>query len=231
MLRLAFYSDQIVPENQAVDKVLLATLASEGSGKKIGYIPSGPEPDRRYFDERRAYYRRLDLDLCVFHDLDQPQSQNEENLLFHCDAIHLAGGHTGRFLARLKRSGLISRLRTWASEGGLLIGTSAGAIILTPTIATDALFVGKSPQDVINETALDLVPFEFFPHMNSSSSYLPALVEYSTQTPRPIIACNDGDGLVVTNGEIVCVGEPVWVEGGQTRPACSVMLNAISASA
>ncbi len=230
MLRLAFYSDQIIPENQAVDKVLLATLASEGSGKKIGYIASGPEPDRRYFDERRAYYRRLDLDLCVFYDLDQPWSQKQENLLFQCDAIHLAGGHTGQFLTRLKRSGLISRLRTWASEGGLLIGTSAGAIILTPTIATDALFVGKSPQDVMKETALDLVPFEFFPHMNSNPSYLPALVEYSTQTPRPIIACNDGDGLVVTNGWIVCIGKPVWVEGGQTRPACSVMLNAVSAS-
>ncbi|WP_167375553.1 Type 1 glutamine amidotransferase-like domain-containing protein [Brucella cytisi] len=226
MINLAFYSDQIIPENEAIAETLLALMASNGLGSKIGYIASGPEPDQRFFRERRAYYLHHGLDLCLFHDLDEPHTPSDEDALFRCDAIHLSGGQTGGFLSRLKRSGLILRLKRWASEGGLLIGTSAGAIILTPTIAIDALFIGQAPEDLMNETALELVPFEFFPHLSSSPTYLPDLVCYSRHTPRPIIACNDGDGLMVTKGALVCIGRPVWIEKGKARPAHSMPLSA-----
>lgn len=230
MINLAFYSDQIIPENEAIDHKLLSAMAASRLGRRIAYIPSGPEPDRRFFQERAAYYARRGLELCLFHDLDEPHTSDDESTLYQCDAIHLSGGHTGGFLARLKRSGLISSLRTWASNGGLLIGTSAGAIILTQTIATDGLFIGTAPEELMNETGLGLVPFEFFPHLNSSSAYLPQLIRYSRHTPRPIIACNDGDGLIVTNGEIECIGQPIWVANGAVRPARSMPLNSITAS-
>ncbi len=227
MLNLAFYSDQIIPENGAIDQKLLVAMTANGLGRRIGYIPSGPEPDRRFFRDRSAYYARYGLEVCIFYDLDEPHTEDDEKMLFQCDAIHLAGGHTGGFLARLKRSGLITALKTWASAGGLLIGTSAGAIILTPTIATDALFGGNAPEDFVHDTALGLVPFEFFPHLNTSSSYLPDLVRYSNHIPRPIIACKDGEGLIVTDGKIECIGQPVWVEKGVARLARSMPLNAI----
>lgn len=231
LINLAFYSDQIIPENEAITETLLAAIAANGLGSRLGHIASGPEPDRRFFLERAAYYARHGLDLCLFHDLDEPRSSHDEDALFDCDAIHLAGGHTGGFLSRLKRSGLFPRLKQWATDGGLLIGTSAGAIILTPTIATDALFIDQAPQYHMSETALGLVPFEFFPHLNSSPTYLPDLIRYSRHTPRPIIACNDGDGLIVIKGEIVCIGQPVWVKNGEARPAHSMPLAAIPASA
>ena len=231
MINLAFYSDQIVPKNEAVDERLLATMASNGLGRRIGYIPSGPEPDRRFFRERIAYYARYGLELCIFYDLDETHTRGDEAKLFQCDAIHLSGGHTGGFLARLKRSGLSSHLKNWATDGGLLIGTSAGAIILTPTIATDALFVGNAPEDFMEEAALDLVPFEFFPHLGSRPAFLPDLVRYSRYTARPIIACNDGDGLVVTNGELECIGQPLWIENGEMQLARNMPLSAISTPA
>ncbi|NSZ16004.1 Type 1 glutamine amidotransferase-like domain-containing protein [Agrobacterium vitis] len=231
MINLAFYCDQIIPENEAITETLLAAIAANGLGTRIGYVASGPEPDRRFFRERAAYYARHGLDLCLFHDLDERRTPYDEDALFHCDAIHLSGGHTGRFLFRLKRSGLFPRLKRWATDGGLLIGTSAGAIILTPTIATDALFINQAPEDHMNETSLGLVPFEFFPHLNSSSAYLPDLIRYSRHTPRPIIACNDGDGLIVMKGDIVCIGQPVWVKNGEARRAHSMPLSAIPASA
>lgn len=227
MMNLAFYSDQIIPENELVDRKLLAVMASKRLGGRIGYVPSGPEPDRRYFQERAAYYARYGLDLCVFYDLDEPHVEDDEALLFQCDAIHLAGGHTGGFLARLRRSGMMPYLKKWAADGGLLIGTSAGAILLTPTIATDALFTGEMPEGRQRETSLDLVPFEFFPHLSSNPAFLPALIRYSRYTARPIIACNDGDGLIVTNGNVCCVGRPLWIEHGEARAATDVSLNAI----
>ncbi|MBB4007234.1 hypothetical protein [Allorhizobium taibaishanense] len=66
MINLIFYSDQVIPENAAVDERLLTVLASNRLGRRIGYIPSGQEPDRRFFQERVAYYARLGLELPSF---------------------------------------------------------------------------------------------------------------------------------------------------------------------
>lgn len=229
MINLAFYSDQIIRGNEAITERLLAAITANGIGTRVGYVASGPEPDRRFFRERKAYYARHGLDLCLFHDLNDPLTSYDEDALFHCDAIHLPGGHTGPFLSRLKRSGLFPRLKKWATDGGLLIGTSAGAMIFTPTIATDALFNNQAPKDHMGETALNLVPFEFFPHLSSSAAYLPDLIHYSRHTPRPIIACNDGDGLIVMKDDIVCIGQPIWVKKGEAGPAHSMPLSAIPA--
>lgn len=229
MLNLAFYCDQIIPENRAIDERLLAVMAAKGPGRRIAYIASGPEPDRRFFLERVDYYAQYGLDLCIFHDLDETHGADVEAALFGCDAIHLTGGHTADFLARLKRSGLMPRLRQWAVDGGVVIGTSAGAILLTPTIATDALFTDTAPEEAMEETALDLVPFEFFPHLDERPTFLADLIRYSRFTPRPILACRDGDGLVVSNGLLECIGQPLWIEKGETRPARTMPLSAISA--
>jgi dipeptidase E len=227
VLNLAFYCDQIIPENGAIDERLLAIIRSNGPGRRIGYIPSGPEPDRRFFRERGEYYARYGLDLRIFYDPDETHAEDAEAELFRCDAIHLVGGHTARFLARLKRSGLIASLRNWAHDGGVLIGTSAGAIIMTPTIATDALFTGDAPEDMMTEAALDLVPFEFFPHLDSRPTFLPELIRYSRFTSRPILACNDGDGLVVSQDRLECIGQPLWIANGEARTATNLPLNAI----
>ena len=114
----------------------------------------------------------------------------------------------------MKRGGMLDVLRRWGEAGGILVGTSAGAILLTPTIAVDALFTGGCPESMKEGTALDLVPFEFFPHLQARPSHLPDLLRYSTHTPRPIIACVDGDGVVVRNGIAECVGDPLRLLNG-----------------
>ncbi|MFD2262828.1 Type 1 glutamine amidotransferase-like domain-containing protein [Lacibacterium aquatile] len=217
MINLALYSDQIIPANAVIDQRLLALMAHKNLGNRIGYIPSGPEPTRQFFHERKAYYARYDLDLCHFHETDEGENGAAIDALFACDAIHLAGGHTRGYLERLKSNDLAAPLRSWALEGGLLIGTSAGAILMTPTIATDALFSNNRPEDVRDGDALDLLPFEFFPHLNANSSYREELVRYSRITQRPIIACNDGDGLVVTDGVVETIGAAVWIGAGTSR--------------
>ncbi|SFB09732.1 dipeptidase E [Rhizobium sp. NFR07] len=231
MVNLALYSDQIIPENSAIDARLIALLQSQGVGNHIGYVASGPDPSRRFFTERQAYYRRIGLDLSLFHDLDAEPDVSDMDALFACDAIHLSGGHTGGFLARLKRAGMVGPLKEWATRGGVLIGTSAGAILMTPTIAVDALFSDGKPEDVVDGEALNLLPFEFFPHLNGKPNFLPDLVRYSRHTLRPIIACNDGDGLVVSQGQVELIGNPLWIANGETKEARQIepgLLNILS---
>ncbi|WJH39018.1 Type 1 glutamine amidotransferase-like domain-containing protein [Aliirhizobium terrae] len=216
MVNLALYSDQIIPENSAIDARLIALMQSLGLGTRLGYVPSDPEPSRRFFTERKDYYRRIGLDLSLFHD---PDDTTGMDALLACDAIHLSGGHTGGFLARLRRVGMVEPLREWTARGGVLIGTSAGAILMTPTIAVDALFSDSRPEDIRDGEALNLLPFEFFPHLNGKPNFLPDLVRYSKATPRPIIACNDGDGLIVSAGQVELIGNPLWIADGATKEA------------
>jgi dipeptidase E len=219
LLNLALYSDQIITENEKVDLRLVDLMAARSAGRSIGYVPSGPDPDRRFFDSRKSYYARYGLDLTVFYDLDRAHAPQELAALLACDAIHLSGGHTRGFLDRLKRNKMLDVLRAWARSGGVLIGTSAGAILMTADIATDTLLRQVRPEEIRNQEALGLVPFEFFPHLQASTSYLPELLRYSRLTPRPIIGCHDGDGVIVRQGKVELLGSPTLIFDGAVIPA------------
>ena len=56
--------------------------------------------------------------------------------LLKSDLIFLGGGNTFYFLKHLKSTGLIDELKTFAANGGVLCGLSAGAIIMTPHVHT-----------------------------------------------------------------------------------------------
>ncbi|MCA2408649.1 Type 1 glutamine amidotransferase-like domain-containing protein [Rhizobium leguminosarum bv. viciae 248] len=208
----ALYSDQVIAENAPMDRRLAALVLARGN--RIGYIASGPDPQRAFFDEKRQYYLSYGLSLDLFVDLDALSGDEEINRLFSCDAIHLSGGHTGDFLRRLRQSGMLEKLRAWARDDGIVVGTSAGAILMTPTIAVDALFSGSSPDAVRDGAALGLVPFEFFPHLNDDPGYLSALLRYSEATVIPILACRDGEGLILGNGLVEIFGAPLMISGG-----------------
>ncbi|MBY5398011.1 Type 1 glutamine amidotransferase-like domain-containing protein [Rhizobium leguminosarum] len=213
----ALYSDQVIAENAPMDRRLAALVRARGN--RIGYIASGPDPQRVFFDEKQRYYAKYGLVLDLFVDLDALSGDEEINRLFSCDAIHLSGGHTGDFLRRLRQSGMLDKLRSWALDDGILVGTSAGAILMTPTIAVDALFSGGSPDAVQDGAALDLLPFEFFPPLNDDPGYLSALLRYSETTATPILACRDGEGLILGNGLIEIFGAPLMISGGFVEAA------------
>lgn len=227
MVNLVLYSDQTQGEGVEIDARLVRLLREKRGGRRIGYIPSAPDPDRYFIDPVTRYYAGYDLDLSLIFDLDEVHDEGEVAGLFACDAIHLSGGHTGEFLARLKAGKMLNRLRDWALEGGVLIGVSAGSILMTQTIALDALFLDERPEDVTDGDALGLVPFEFFPHIDGAASYLPDLVRYSRYTPRPILACSDSDGLVVSDGRAECFGKPLWIAGGVVSAAEAAVISAM----
>lgn len=228
MVNLVLYSEQLFPECAAIDRRLADILEAGGTGRRLAYVASGPEPDRGYFLAAQSYYGRYGLDLQIFFDLDEPHSPQDIAALFASNAIHLAGGHTGGFLERLKRSGMLRSLRDWVLSGGTLIGVSAGAILMGSTIATDAPFIGLKPEEITDGDALDLMPFEFFPHLGDDESYLPTLLRYSKHTPRPIVACNDSDGVVVTGTRVECFGSPLWISGGAVQPPAEIELGGLA---
>jgi len=214
-MKLVLYGDQIIPENRRIDERLIRML---GADRRIGYIPSSRDPSRRFFDSRRSYYAASGLDLAVYFD-PEDSSGSDLQALLDCDAIHLSGGDTALFRNRLFAADMIKPLQDYATAGGILIGTSAGAILMTPTIAVDALFNGKTPMLSDDDAALNLTPFEFFPHFGQKPGWLPALLKYSRSNGRPIFCCPDGDGIVIDGEQTVFIGEIVRIADGDLRPA------------
>jgi dipeptidase E len=209
MKKLVLYSDQIPSVTDKIDKELVTILGK--SNPIIGYIPSAADPQRKYFSQRQEYYSRQGMDLKVYFELDKEFHPNLLESLLSCDAIHLSGGNTYYFLHWLRKRKMLLPLRRYVKKGGVLIGVSAGSILMTPDISTSAL-CGDEPIEGENDTvALNLVDFAFVPHFGSIPSDLVALREYSRVHRTAVYACRDSDGIVVIDDDVKCVGDVIKI--------------------
>jgi len=211
--KLVLYSDQLVPDTDAIDRRLLSLVGTRG--RRVGYIPSQPDRERRWFAPRVAYYARLGLAIEVYFGLEDDYAPGDLSRLLSCDAIHLAGGNTFRFLHWLRSRGMIHVLRDYVAGGGVLIGVSAGAILMTPNIGTAALCVGDDPYPGLDDlSGLSLVDFEFLPHFDGSPSATAELLAHSKTAAGRVYACRDGGGIVVDGDDIETFDRLVCAEKG-----------------
>ena len=198
--KLALYSNQYSPETDHIDEALLRWLPRNAS---IGYLPSGPDPHRDWFNHQAPYYGRYGFTMTYF-GLQEEFDDSRLPELFGSDAIHLTGGNTFQFLHWLRERGLIDRIRAYVHDGGVLIGASAGSIIMTPDVAT-AFLCGDEPYEGMSSgAAIGLVDFEMVPHYDGSEAQLHKLLNYSLR----ISLERGGDDLTRNAGtsEAVSVG-------------------------
>ena len=211
MKKLVFYSDQIIPENKQIDLQLMELIGK--TPPRIGFIPSKSRPDQKYYFERKDYYAQYGADLCLNFDLDENYRAEKLKDLLGCDAIHLSGGDTGYFLNWLKKRDLLNDLKDYVEKGGVLIGTSAGAIIMTANISISSRFF-PSENKPTDTSSLNLVDFEFLPHFNKLKDGQAELCRYS-QGRRKVYACPDGSGILVNGNEVRFIGEILTFENGE----------------
>jgi dipeptidase E len=197
-----------------------ARQASQG-GVRMTYVPyttEGAAPFYARFRRRYAAFGATHFD-CV--PADAPDPRDAARRLARSDVVYLSGGNTFTFLAHLRRNGLLGILRRFAERGGVLAGLSAGAILMTPDIGLAAWppFDRDANEVDLPKSewgALDLVPFDFFPHYRHSERYRRALARHVRRTGRPLYACRDGSGLVVEGDRLTIHGD-VWLFDG-ARP-------------
>lgn len=218
-MKLALYSGGTNKENRTLVKEALSLI--EGKNPSVAFVPVHGEDAE---DEFRAFRRQFagshvkDF-RCV--PIDGPLTAKQEKSLFSADAIFLGGGNTYYFLKHLKARKLMPKFRAFVKRGGVLMGLSAGSILMTPSIMTAAVPVVDSDDNEVGLTdmkALGLVPFEFSPHYYESKVVDKELKEYSKSLPHPIYACADGQGIIVRNGTIHFVGQvSVFHNGAKYR--------------
>lgn len=214
MKRLVLYSDQVPGKSDKVDNKLMELIGKENP--TIAYIPSAADTNRKYFNQKVLYYGRLGIHNLMYFDLDVEYQPALLERLLACDAIHLSGGETSYFLSSLKKRGFISILRNYALTGGVLIGISAGSILMSKNIDAAGLLQDEDNELRFSES-LNLVDFDFVPHWERNHVYIDNLKQYSRQNAARIYCCTDSDGIVVKGDEVSFIGQVIEIKIGTLR--------------
>jgi dipeptidase E len=210
--KLVFHSDQITG-NTEVDKVWLKE--KDVTNLRIGYIPSQSDRTRKYFQQKVEWYKQFGITDMVYFDLDQEYDEQKITELLGCQAIHLSGGDTYQFLHSIKKRNFASTLQNYFKQGGTLVGVSAGSIVMTSSIDITNLYQDDNTTGLTDFSSLGLVDFEFFAHLNDREQWVKTLQDYSTRNNgRVIYACNDGDGIIVSDNEIQLFGNILKIQNG-----------------
>lgn len=215
-MNLVFYSGGTGSENRPLAEAAVQML----KGKKNPLVTFVPVDDEDFDAEYRAFvktFKALGINNFRCVSIDVNLTKKQERDLLSSDAIFLGGGNTFYFLKHMKERKLLPKLRAFVKRGGILLGLSAGSILMTPSITTAAVpSMDSDANDVgLREwSALGLVPFEFSPHYYTSKAADKELLEYSKKIAHPIYACADGEGIVVRAGEIQFVGNVTVFHNG-----------------
>ena len=217
MRKLVLYSDQGNKNNEKVDARLLRLVQKPNA--RVGYIPSGGDKERKYYQENCDYYKKLGFEDFFFFDLGDEYDGSKVDELFSCNIIHLSAGDPLYFLQNIKKRNFVDVLRHFVDQGGILVGVSGGSLQLTKTVAVYKSFIGDldniTYEDYVGLSALNLVDFEFLPHYNRwNQDFINTVKAYSAKFASLIYACRDGDGILVNDNEIEFIGNIIRIENG-----------------
>lgn len=217
MKKIALECNQIEGRTE-VDDVIFNLVANKNP--KVGYIPSQSDLQRKYYSRAVEWYRKFGVQNVLYCDVDEEYDETIIEELFSCDVIHLSGGNTYYFLNNLKKRGLTPKLKEFVEKGGVLIGVSAGGIIMSNTIdittTDDDLGGDQNDIGLTDFTALGLTDFDFFPHYTGEDQEVTRrLQEYSSRVNSIVYACDDGSGLIVNDDDLQFIGQIHKFERGK----------------
>lgn len=163
MKRIILFS---TPTDNNLKKLLDALLPESDKSRVVGYIPAeGAAAGADYVPQWQNWIAGAGGHLIVIDNAAAGEAAAAERAkIEQCSAILLSGGNTFTLLRNLRRSGLNEAIKKFAQRPDfVLAGFSAGAIILTPSIA-DAADYDDNTVGLTDLTGLKLVDFEIWPH-------------------------------------------------------------------
>lgn len=144
----------------------------------------------------------LDVDII---DIDK---QPIQDLLIY-DVVEFIGGNPYYLLNSLKKQNAKKVLQKIASEK-VLIGWSAGALVMTPAIGIINVFSPEMNQwEITDFSAMNLTDIEVIPHYNKFLKRYDCFEErcqkYEKDKGIRLIRLNDGEGILITQGKEILI--------------------------
>ncbi len=171
------------------------------SGKAALVVTADNEyKEKNYHVERlKKELESLDLEVEIF-DFDK-QTPSE---LLDYDVVELIGGNPYYLLDSIRKNGFSVALKYFA-ENKCLIGCSAGALVLTPTL--NLIDIYSSEMNIVNLkdlTACNLTDIQILPHYSKFikryDRFEERCLRYEKENNCKVIRLNDGEA-VIKDGE------------------------------
>ncbi|MEZ9822008.1 Type 1 glutamine amidotransferase-like domain-containing protein [Shewanella sp. 10N.286.45.A1] len=205
-MNLALISQPTTPNAMRAISALLSAVAKEKPN--VGYIASQPDPNREYFTQTQRLYQSLNAQMSVYLELESGFNHEALNALLNCDVIHLSGGDTQRFLRSVKQRELNTVLKSFVKDGGAIVGVSAGAMLLTPSIASATLCGDVITDEEAALSAISLVNFQFVPHVTDEQLNQIHFKQQLSELKSPCYLCSDNDAVLQMGKELLLYGTP-----------------------
>ncbi|GIU48215.1 Type 1 glutamine amidotransferase-like domain-containing protein [Shewanella sp. KT0246] len=144
---------------------LIKHMPNDFHQQPVVYLASEPDPHGEYFAPIKKMYQALGFEEVIYLELEQGFEPSTSTALKQSSLVHLSGGDTYRFLHWLKHRGVDKVLRYLADEGKPIVGVSAGAMIMTPSIDSAVLCGDENNVGLIDTKGLNLVSYCIVPHV------------------------------------------------------------------
>lgn len=148
-----------------LDKVT-ELLPKKPSELNLVFIPTAAElyKEKPWLDEDRGKLVQMGFKVKNL-DLRNKTSQELSNDVKNVDVIFVAGGNTFYLLEKVKESGFDKVLRRLIDKGIVYIGSSAGSVLLCPTIAVvEGLDDQREAPKLKSYKGLGVIDFLILPH-------------------------------------------------------------------
>src|SRR5882762_1123066 len=177
-----------------------------GDRSGVIFVPFAVHDWKAYAGKAQERFRDMGLALTSIHDLSNMGRAIEE-----AELIFVGGGNTFRLLKRLYDHDLLDPIRRTVAAGVPYIGSSAGAIVASPTLKTTKDMPVVQPPSF---EALALVPFQISPHYldpDPSSTHMgetqeERIMQFLEENEEPVVGLREGSILLVRDGAVVLKG-------------------------
>lgn len=171
------------------------------AGKRtVAFVPFAAFDHDAYTTKVRNRFKAMGFDIVPVEQLDR------------AEAIFVGGGNTFRLLKKLYDRKLLDVIRQRAQGGLAYIGSSAGSVIVAPTIRT------TNDMPIVEPLSLDslgLVPFQLNCHYldpdpqstHKGETREERIREFHEENSTPVVGLREGTMLWIEDGSAKLVGE------------------------
>lgn len=160
-------------------------------------------------DEAAQYFRDLGIAVKVLPAADYYEADRLRQAILASHAVYLIGGNTYEFLDYARSVDLFATLSEFEARGGVIVGESAGSIILSPDIATAGIPSSFPDENTIRLQRLEAMgrlPFHISPHFEPQAPWaqrdLQELQVLADESGYPVVVLEDGEGFIVSDQSI-----------------------------
>lgn len=174
---------------------------------RIGYVTTAIKGARKktFFDN----VKKIIIDNGYkLNDIDIESKTKEEIIEFFQDKniVHIEGGNTFYLLKVALDVGFLEILKEFINQGKIIIGMSAGAYIMCPTIeVADWDETGKPRFDMTDFSSFGLVPFLLKVHYKDTQEE--KIREKMKSLKYPLRILRDGQGILVEDNNYNFIGD------------------------